>query len=297
MKQEEVILSLSRALFPTLFLSLYLFQTLLILINIGPLAGPVVAAACTIEEGILIPGITDSKLIKEEMRDNAYEHLISNPGVSYHIVRIEHNEIDEINILQSSLKAMKLAVEGLLLKLNKKSTNNSSTVIRSNVENQCIALIDGNKIPTNMPIPTVSIVKGDSLIYSIAAASILAKVTRDNIMKEYDVLYPEYNLLENKGYPTFQHRTILSTYGPSPIHRLTYQPVYDARNISNKYNILISDSIHEKMNKRNEPKVSGKKKKIREENDDDNNHDNNNEGNDGNENKEKRKNKRTKLKK
>lgn len=231
------------------------------------------------------------------MRDKAYEHLISNPGVTYHIVRIEHNEIDEINILQSSLKAMKLAVEGLLLKLNDKHNNKSN----KKIENKSIALIDGNKIPVNMPIPTTSIVKGDSLIYSIAAASILAKVTRDNIMKEYHLIYPEYNLLLHKGYPTLQHRTILSQLGPSPIHRLTYQPVYNARNVINKYNVIIPDSVHEKMNEKNDKKDISKKKKIEEvdvstnlnSNDyDNNNKDDNDNKDDGN----KRKNKKIKVK-
>jgi ribonuclease HII len=118
-----------------------------VLTLLGPLAGPVVAAACLIPCGISIPGIADSKSITEEMRNEAYHHLTTNPQVIYHVVRIEHDEIDSINILQASLKAMRLATEGVLNQVEK------SYLTRS------IALIDGPKIPQDMPIESQSVIK------------------------------------------------------------------------------------------------------------------------------------------
>lgn len=118
---------------------------------VGPLAGPVVAAACLIPHDVSIPGIADSKSITEEMRNEAYRHLTTNPQVIYHIVRVEHDEIDSINILQASLKAMRLAAEGVLKKVD------TSYLTRS------IALIDGPKIPKDMPIESQPVIKVLSL--------------------------------------------------------------------------------------------------------------------------------------
>jgi ribonuclease HII len=118
---------------------------------LGPLAGPVVAAACLIPCDINIPGIADSKSITEEMRNMAYHHLTTNPQVIYHVVRIEHDEIDSINILQASLKAMRLAAEGVLQKVE------NTYLTRS------IALIDGPKIPQGMPIESLPVIKVISL--------------------------------------------------------------------------------------------------------------------------------------
>jgi ribonuclease HII len=121
--------------------------------TLGPLAGPVVAAACFIPTDLeVIPGIADSKAITEAMRNEAYRHLTTNPQVVYHVVRIEHDEIDTINILQASLKAMRLAAEGLLKKVD------SSYISRS------IALIDGPKIPQLMPIESQCVIKVSSKV-------------------------------------------------------------------------------------------------------------------------------------
>ncbi len=106
-----------------------------------------VAAACFIRDDVEIPGIADSKSITEEMRNEAFQYLTTSPGVTYHIVRIEHSEIDSINILQASLKAMKLAIEGVLSKIDKDYPSHT------------LALIDGNKLPTDMPISAKSVVK------------------------------------------------------------------------------------------------------------------------------------------
>lgn len=123
----------------------------LLTLSLGPLAGPVVAAACLIPHDVSIPGIADSKSITEEMRNEAYRHLTTNPQVIYHIVRVEHDEIDSINILQASLKAMRLAAEGVLKKVD------TSYLTRS------IALIDGPKIPKDMPIESQPVIKVLSL--------------------------------------------------------------------------------------------------------------------------------------
>jgi ribonuclease HII len=183
----------------------------------GPLAGPVVAAACFIPADIHIDGIIDSKQTRESDRELTYEMLTTNDEVMWGVAIISHTEIDEINILQASLKAMKLAVESLLEKLRRREPTCKSS--------DYIALVDGNKIPQDMPITSKFIIKGDSNIFSIAAASIIAKVTRDRIMVELSKSYPEYNLDKHKGYPTLEHRQTLMRLGPTPIHRLSYGPV------------------------------------------------------------------------
>ena len=179
----------------------------------GPLAGPVVAGACCFLKCSSIDGIMDSKQTTEKSREELYEILTSNQDIIWDVSIVSHEEIDEINILQASLKAMKQATEGLLSKISKISPNT------------CIALIDGNKIPLDMPVYSQFVIKGDSLCYSIAAASIIAKVTRDRIMVELDKKYPLYNLAQHKGYPTFEHRTLLLKHGASEIHRKTFGPV------------------------------------------------------------------------
>ncbi|KAL7440325.1 hypothetical protein ACHAXH_004561 [Discostella pseudostelligera] len=217
----------------------------------GPLAGPVVAAAAIVPTNI--QGIIDSKKItKEEERERKYEELIASPGIRYAVAVISAQRIDEINILQATLEGMKLAVLGLM---NMDSSNNkhqedinkSNTVSaermdlsyvvtgrndahesESNLSNNgsdYYALIDGNKIPKDMPCACESLVKGDGREYSIGAASILAKVTRDRLMHEYDKMYPMYNLSQHKGYPTEAHRSAVMKYGASPIHRRTFAPL------------------------------------------------------------------------
>ncbi len=167
----------------------------------GPLAGPVVAAAVVFKNSIDIPLVDDSKKIKESDREILYERII-NESISFGIGIVDNNDIDEINILQASLKAMKIAVYNL------------------DVEPDII-LIDGNKsFVMNKEIHTV--VKGDSKSFSIAAASIIAKVERDRIMKNLSLQYPEYKWEKNKGYPTKEHFELVRKYGITPFHRKTF---------------------------------------------------------------------------
>ena len=170
----------------------------------GPLAGPVVAAAVIINKNDLIEGLNDSKKLSKQRRLNLYEK-ISNSSISYSIGIVEPETIDEINILQAALKAMEIAVNNLSVEPN-------------------FLLIDGNK-KTSLLIPQEAIVKGDSKCMSIAAASIIAKVTRDNLMNGYDKIYPEYKFSQHKGYPTKQHLELIRIYGPCPIHRKSFKGV------------------------------------------------------------------------
>lgn len=167
----------------------------------GPLAGPVVAAAVVFKNSIDIPVVDDSKKIKESDREILYKRII-NESISFGIGIVDNKDIDEINILQASLKAMKIAVNNL------------------DVEPDII-LIDGNKsFVMNKEIHTV--VKGDSKSFSIAAASIIAKVERDRIMKNLSLQYPEYKWEKNKGYPTKEHFGLVRKYGITPFHRKTF---------------------------------------------------------------------------
>jgi ribonuclease HII len=167
----------------------------------GPLVGPVVAACVILPKEIFIPEINDSKKLPEEKREKLAE-VIKKEAISYGIGIVDCREIDEINILNATLKAMKKAI----------------FEVKEKIE---YLLVDAISIP-DMPIKQLPIVKGDSKSISIAAASILAKVERDRIMKEYHKLYPQYNFAKNKGYGTKEHIEALKKYGPCPIHRRTY---------------------------------------------------------------------------
>jgi ribonuclease HII len=167
----------------------------------GPLAGPVFAAAIILPEGLVIEGLDDSKKLTEKKREALYDIIIEK-AISYGIGFATETEIDEINILQATYLAMKRACE----KLNPPAD---------------YALVDGNRMPP-LSIPGETIVKGDSLSQSIAAASILAKVSRDRLLLELDKLYPEYQFAKHKGYGTKLHRELLLQYGPSPVHRKTF---------------------------------------------------------------------------
>ena len=170
----------------------------------GPLAGPVVAAAVIIPDSFDIPGIKDSKKLNPKKRKSLYDQ-ITRKALSYGIGMIGPEEIDRINILQAAIKAMKLAVENLSIKPD-------------------VLLVDGiNKI--NLSIHQKTFVKGDNKCISIAAASVLAKVTRDSIMDSYDREYPLYRFIKHKGYPTREHFEILRQYGPTDIHRKTFKGV------------------------------------------------------------------------
>ena len=167
----------------------------------GPLAGPVVAAAVIFDCKTNIEGVNDSKLLSENQREELFEKIIS-AALVYSVSVVEHDVIDEINILQASLLAMKQAVNYLKIKPD-------------------LILVDGNRAyESNSAV--IPIVQGDSKSFSIAAASILAKVTRDRLMKNLAAQFPEYFWEQNKGYPTKQHREIIKRIGPSPFHRKSF---------------------------------------------------------------------------
>lgn len=170
----------------------------------GPLAGPVVAAAVILDENYVIEELADSKALTEKKREKlAIE--IKQYSLAWAIGRAEYDEIDNINILNASLLAMKRAVESLSLMPD-------------------YVLVDGNHCP-QISYPVEAIIKGDSKVPAISAASIIAKVTRDNEMKEMEESYPGYGFARHKGYPTKQHLQALEDLGVCPIHRLSYAPV------------------------------------------------------------------------
>lgn len=170
----------------------------------GPLAGPVVAAAVILDPNNPIEGLADSKKLSEKKRELLSEE-IKQKALSWFIARADIEEIDSINILQASLLAMKRAVESLS-------------------HSPDLALIDGNKLP-DLNCQMEAIIKGDSKEACISAASIIAKVARDNEMVEMDKIYPGYGFAKHKGYPTKQHREAIETLGITPIHRRSYAPV------------------------------------------------------------------------
>ena len=167
----------------------------------GPLAGPVCAAAVILPKHLEIPGLTDSKKLSDKKRRELFP-LIQEQAVAYGIGFASEREIDEINILQATFLAMKRA----LAQLNGQAD---------------FALIDGNR-ETDFGLPVKTVVKGDSLSANIAAASILAKVSRDRYMEEMAKAYPEYEFERHKGYPTKRHYELLRQYGPCPIHRKSF---------------------------------------------------------------------------
>jgi len=175
----------------------------------GPLAGPVVSAAVILPQDFSCKGINDSKKLSEKKR-NALFPLIREQALCVATGICSHQEIDEINILQASLLSMKRAVENL---------STPPDFIRPD-----FLLIDG-KFKLDMDIDQSAIIKGDSKSISIAAASIIAKVTRDAMMKELHDLYPQYNFTRHKGYPTKAHREAILKYGPCPVHRKTFKGV------------------------------------------------------------------------
>ena len=167
----------------------------------GPLAGPVCAAAVILPKHLQIPGLTDSKKLTDKKRRELFP-IIQQQAVAYGIGLASEAEIDEINILQATFLAMRRALSQLSIRPE-------------------IALIDGNR-ETDFGLPVKTVVKGDSLSANIAAASVLAKVTRDNIMVELASQYPEYDFEIHKGYGTKAHYEALRTYGPCPIHRKSF---------------------------------------------------------------------------
>lgn len=170
----------------------------------GPLAGPVVAAAVVLQENRLIPGVDDSKKLSASRRNSLYDRIMAE-AVSVGVGISDSRTVDRINILQATLRAMEAAVNGL------------------NLFPDCL-LIDGiSKISLDIHQKTIK--KGDSLSLSIAAASIIAKVTRDRMMEEYDREYPGYGFSGHKGYGSASHLAAIAALGPTPIHRLTFRGV------------------------------------------------------------------------
>ena len=167
----------------------------------GPLAGPVCAAAVILPQGLVIEGLNDSKKLSEKKREMLYDKVTQN-ALAWSVAFASEAEIDEINILQATFLAMKRAVEGLDIKAD-------------------YALIDGNRMPP-LGIDGETVVKGDSLSMSIAAASIIAKVTRDRLMLEIDKEYPQYLFSQHKGYGTVLHYEMLEKHGISPVHRRSF---------------------------------------------------------------------------
>lgn len=174
----------------------------------GPLAGAVIAAAVVLNPFQAIVGLKDSKQLSEQKRTEL-DKVIREKALCWSIGRAEVEEIDEINILHASMRAMKRAVEGLPFSPE-------------------YAVIDGNRTP-DLECPSDWLVKGDTRLDAIKAASILAKVARDSEMAALDHQYPGYGLADHKGYPTPFHRQALKKLGPSPIHRMSFAPCREAR--------------------------------------------------------------------
>lgn len=170
----------------------------------GPLAGAVFAAAVVLHPGVDIEGLDDSKKLSEKKREYLFD-VIKEKALYWNIASVDEKTIDRINILESAYLAFANALNGLPVMPE-------------------IALIDGNRAK-NIPTEFETIVKGDSLSRSIAAASILAKVARDRYIVELDKVYPEYGFAKHKGYPTKEHLEAVKKYGPCPIHRLTFKGV------------------------------------------------------------------------
>lgn len=168
----------------------------------GPLAGPVCAAAVILPPDLEIEGLNDSKKLTEKQRETLYDVIVEQ-ALAYGIAFASEAEIDEINILQATFLAMRRAVEQLQLRPD-------------------LVLVDGNREPELGDLPVKTIIKGDSRSANIAAASILAKVTRDRLMLELDGQYPQYGFAVHKGYGTQAHYAALREHGASPVHRQTF---------------------------------------------------------------------------
>ena len=170
----------------------------------GPLAGDVVTAAVILDPDNPVEGLADSKKLTEKKREHLFGE-IQQKALAWSIARCSVDEIEQLNILQASLLAMHRAVDGLSIRPE-------------------FVVVDGNRLP-RWNYPSQAIVKGDARVPAIAAASILAKVTRDRELLELDAMYPQYGFARHKGYPTAEHLHALRVYGPAPVHRKTYGPV------------------------------------------------------------------------
>lgn len=168
----------------------------------GPLAGPVCAAAVILPPDLDFEGVNDSKKLSEKKREKLYDE-ITEKAVSWSVAFASVNEIEKYNILGATYLAMERAVESLKIPAD-------------------FALIDGNRTPPSLKIPSLTVIKGDSKSLSIAAASIIAKVTRDRLLLEYDAIYPQYKFSQHKGYGTKVHIEAIREFGPCDIHRPSF---------------------------------------------------------------------------
>ncbi len=168
----------------------------------GPLAGPVVVAAVIMPRDSMIEGVNDSKKVSEKKREALYEQILQE-AISYGIGIIDQKEIDNINILNATKKGLTTAVQALTVRPDR-------------------IIVDALEHIDTCHIPYTSIIKGDAKCYSIAAASIIAKVTRDRIMRQWDEIYPQYGFAKHKGYGTKAHIEAIKEYGLTPIHRLSF---------------------------------------------------------------------------
>ena len=187
----------------------------------GPLIGSVVAACVVLPEDFHLEGLTDSKKLSEKKRNLFYD-IIQEQALAIGIGIIDEKKIDEVNIYEATKLAMKEAIQNTNIKLDH-------------------VLIDA--MPLDISIPTTSIIKGDSKSISIAAASVIAKVTRDKMMYELDQKYPMYNLKHNKGYPTKKHLEAIQEYGITKYHRLSYGPVKECQDKKNPIGINLWDFL------------------------------------------------------
>ncbi|MBE6766780.1 MAG: ribonuclease HII [Clostridia bacterium] len=168
----------------------------------GPLMGPVCAAAVILPDGLEIEGLNDSKKLSEKKREALFP-VITEKALAFCVAFASVEEIEEHNILEATYIAMNRAIAGLSVPAD-------------------FALIDGNRVPRDIKIPCETVVKGDAKSQSIAAASILAKVSRDRLMEDYDKQYPQYNFLKHKGYGTAEHIAAIKEFGPCPLHRQSF---------------------------------------------------------------------------
>jgi len=179
----------------------------------GPLIGPVVTACVILPKGFVLEGLTDSKKLSEKKREKFYDIIMDN-AVSVGIGMVDEKGIDELNIYEATKVAMANAVDNMEIKPEH-------------------ILVDA--MPLNLDIPTTSIIKGDAKSITIAAASVIAKVTRDRMLDELDEMYPMYDLKHNKGYPTKKHLEAISEYGITKYHRLSYGPVAKYKDKINEF--------------------------------------------------------------
>lgn len=193
----------------------------------GPLAGPVVAAACILPEEVAISGINDSKKLTPLQRYQLYETLINHPEVAYGVGVVDALRIDQINILQAAFEAMLIAIDHLRKKQQPDCLCKADCLCKK--QQPDYLLIDGSLLPPKLTLSAECIIGGDGMSRSIAAASIIAKETRDRLMVDYHKKWPHYQFKQHKGYATEEHRRLIALHGPSPIHRLSFSPFTDKK--------------------------------------------------------------------